>query len=157
VLRATIIGFLRRSRCCRHELATLIRPYMVARSEQLSGASVFATIVMERALDIIVVLTLLASFVWVSTAGRFCRRRAGADPGVGRAGRRIVVVLMAVMWTLATHPERIERLVASSDRVLRARVAHTLARLARTFSEGFAVHGSRATSRSRSSGRFRCG
>src|SRR5262249_56560963 len=51
----------------------------------------------------------------------------------------VVIVLMAAMWTLATHPERIERLVASSDRLLPRRVAHALARLARTFSEGFAV------------------
>jgi len=43
------------------------------------------------------------------------------------------------MWTLATHPERIERLVAGSDRIFPRRVAHTLARLARTFSEGFAA------------------
>ena len=46
---------------------------------------------------------------------------------------------MVVMWTLATHPERIGRLVARSDRLLPHRVAHTSGRLARTFSEGFAV------------------
>jgi uncharacterized protein (TIRG00374 family) len=51
----------------------------------------------------------------------------------------VVVVLMVVMWTLATHPERIGRLVARSDRLLPQRVAHALATLARTFSEGFAV------------------
>src|SRR6185503_14160274 len=46
VLKATIVGF-------------------AALTEGLSAASVFATIVMERALDLIAVLTLLASFVWV--------------------------------------------------------------------------------------------
>jgi glycosyltransferase 2 family protein len=44
-----------------------------------------------------------------------------------------------VMWTLATHPERIANLVARTDRVLPHGIAHTLARLARTFSEGFAI------------------
>ena len=43
----------------------VIRPYLVARTEGLSAASVFATVVMERALDLVAVLTLLASFVWV--------------------------------------------------------------------------------------------
>jgi uncharacterized protein (TIRG00374 family) len=43
------------------------------------------------------------------------------------------------MWTLATHPDRIERLVARSERVLPPRIAQTMAKLARTFSEGFAV------------------
>jgi len=46
---------------------------------------------------------------------------------------------MTVMWTLATHPERIGRLVARSDRWLPHRMAHTLGGLARTFSQGFAV------------------
>jgi uncharacterized protein (TIRG00374 family) len=46
---------------------------------------------------------------------------------------------MVVMWTLATHPERIGRLVQRSSWFLPERVADNLARLARTFSEGFAI------------------
>jgi uncharacterized protein (TIRG00374 family) len=46
---------------------------------------------------------------------------------------------MVIMWTLATHPERIGRLVARTDRWLPHRAAHALGSLARTFSEGFAV------------------
>jgi len=139
VLRATIVGFAALA-LLPARAGDVIRPYLVARTERLSAASVFATIVTERALDVIVVLTLLASFVWLFDG------RAILPPGVlapiqasATLAGGVVVVLMAVMWTLATHPERIERLVASSDRVLPRRVAHTLARLARTFSEGFAV------------------
>jgi uncharacterized protein (TIRG00374 family) len=139
VLRATIIGFAALA-LLPARAGDVIRPYLVARTERLSAASVFATIVTERALDVIVVLTLLASFVWLFDG------RAILPPGVlapiqasATLAGGIVVLLMALMWTLATHPERIERLVASSDRVLPRRVAHTLARLARTFSEGFAV------------------
>jgi glycosyltransferase 2 family protein len=139
VLRATIIGFAALA-LLPARAGDVIRPYLVARSEQLIAASVFATIVMERSLDIIVVLTLLASFVWLFD-GRAILPAAVLAPIQASAtlAGAIVIVLMVVMWTLATHPERIERLVASSDRVLPRRVAYTLARLARTFSEGFAV------------------
>jgi len=139
VLRATIIGFAALA-LLPARAGDVIRPYLVARSERLKTASVFATIVMERALDIIVVLTLLASFVWLFD-GRAILPAAVLAPIQASAtlAGAVVIVLMVVMWTLATHPERIERLVASSDRVLPRRVAYTLARLARTFSEGFAV------------------
>ena len=139
VLRATIVGFAALA-LLPARAGDVIRPYLVARTERLSAPSVFATIVMERVLDVIVVLTLLASFVWlfngraILPAGMLAPIQASATLAAG-----LVVVLMAMMWTLATHPERIERLVARSDRLLPRRAAHSLARLARTFSEGFAV------------------
>ena len=139
VLRATIVGFAALA-LLPARAGDVIRPYLVARTEGLSAASVFATVVMERALDLIAVLMLLASFVWVFN-GRAILPPAMLAPIQASAtlAAAVVVALMAVMWTLATHPERIERLVARSDRLLPRRVAHTLARLARTFSEGFAV------------------
>jgi uncharacterized protein (TIRG00374 family) len=139
VLKATIIGFAALA-LLPARAGDVIRPYMVARTEGLSAASVFATVVMERALDLVAVLTLLASFVWLFDG------RAILPPGMlapieasAMVAAGVVIVLMAVMWTLATHPERIGRLVARSDRLLPSRAAHVLAGLARTFSEGFAV------------------
>src|SRR5215470_15570755 len=64
VLRATILGFAALA-LLPARAGDVLRPYLVARSEGLKAASVFATIVMERALDLIAVLTLLSSFVWV--------------------------------------------------------------------------------------------
>jgi uncharacterized protein (TIRG00374 family) len=49
------------------------------------------------------------------------------------------LVLMAMMWLLATHPERIGRFVFSAARILPHRIADRLADLAQTFSSGFAV------------------
>lgn len=139
VLRATILGFAALA-LLPARAGDVLRPYLVARAEGLNGASVFATIVIERALDLVAVLTLLAAFVWVFDG------RAILPPGMlapiqasATLAAAAVVVMMAVMWTLATHPDRIGRLVARSDRLLPQRAAHTLARLARTFSEGFAV------------------
>lgn len=139
VLKATILGFAALA-LLPARAGDVIRPYLVARTEGLNAASVFATVVMERALDLIAVLTLLASFVWVFggrailPAGLVGAIQASATLAAGA-----VVLLMGVMWTLATHPERIARFVASTDRVLPRRAAHALAALARTFSEGFAV------------------
>src|SRR4051812_9864552 len=59
VLHATILGFaalvLLPARA-----GDVLRPYLVARSEGLNAASVFATVVMERALDLVAVIALLA-------------------------------------------------------------------------------------------------
>jgi len=139
VLKATIVGFAALA-LLPARAGDVIRPYMVARSEGLSGASVFATVVMERALDLIAVVTLMASFVWMFNGRAILPANVLAPIQASAAiAAAAVVVLMASMWTLATHPERIARFVARSDRVLPQRIAQMLSRLARTFSEGFAV------------------
>jgi len=127
VLKATIVGFAALA-LLPARAGDVIRPYLVARSEGLSAASVFATVVMERALDLIVVLTLMASFVWLFDGRAILPASlvAGIQASATLAAAA-VIALMAVMWTLATHPERIQRLVARTDRVLPHRVAHTLA------------------------------
>ncbi|PYR75910.1 MAG: hypothetical protein DMF87_19270 [Acidobacteria bacterium] len=139
VLKATLVGFAALA-LLPARAGDVIRPYMVARAEGLSAASVFASVVMERVLDLIAVLALMASFVWVFDgrailpASLVAGIQASSALAAGAA-----VALMALMWTLATHPARIQRLVARTDRVLPQRIAHALARLARTFSEGFAA------------------
>ena len=42
----------------------VLRPYLLAKQEGLSTSATFATIVMERVLDLIAVLALLALYVW---------------------------------------------------------------------------------------------
>ena len=42
----------------------VLRPYLLARQEGLSTSATFATIVMERVLDLIAVLSLLVFYVW---------------------------------------------------------------------------------------------
>ena len=99
VFRSTVIGF--------GALAVLpirvgdvIRPYLVARRERLPVTSVFATVVMERVLDLVAVIALMAFYVWgfageasfparllnpikVSAAcARFCKRGRPRNPQV---------------------------------------------------------------------------
>ena len=104
----------------------LLRPYLVARQDSLPFTSTFATIVMERVLDLIAVLALMAIYVWVSPT-----RRVGAAPRrtgrVFRRGRRRDrAALLVIMWVLAPHPERIGTLVHSTERVLPHRIARQL-------------------------------
>jgi uncharacterized protein (TIRG00374 family) len=137
--RTTVIGFAALS-LLPARMGDVLRPYLLARQEGFNAASTFATIVMERVLDMVTVLVLLASYVLL-LGGRetlppklLAPVRASATVAAA-----VAAALLAIMWTLATHPERIGHLVLRSERLLPTRVAHALSALARTFSQGFAV------------------
>lgn len=139
VFRATVIGFAALA-ALPARAGDLLRPYLVARQEGLSAPATFATIVMERVLDLIAVLILLAVFVWGFASEAMIPAHlleplkiSAALAGLGSA------VLMGVMWTLASHPERIGSLVFVAARVLPNRAAHGLASLVSTFSRGFVM------------------
>ena len=69
--RATAVGFAASS-VLPARAGEVIRPYFLARHENMSATGAFATIILERVLDMLTVLVLLASFIFVF------------DPGVGR-------------------------------------------------------------------------
>jgi uncharacterized protein (TIRG00374 family) len=137
--RTTVIGFAAMA-LLPARLGDVLRPYLLARREGFPVVSTLATIVMERVLDLVAVLVLLALYVLV-LGGRetLPSRLLGPVEASATVAAAAAVVLLGVMWTLATHPERIAHLVLRSERILPTRVAHTLSRLARTFSQGFAV------------------
>jgi uncharacterized protein (TIRG00374 family) len=137
--RATVIGFAAMA-LLPARLGDVLRPYLLARHEGFPVVSTLATIVMERVLDLVAVLVLLALYVLV-LGGRetLPSRLLGPVEASATVAAAAAVVLLGVMWTLATHPERIAHLVLRSERILPTRVAHALSRLARTFSHGFAV------------------
>jgi uncharacterized protein (TIRG00374 family) len=137
--RSTVIGFAAIG-LLPARVGDVLRPYLLARKEGFNAASTFATIVMERVLDMVTVLVLLALYV-LALGGRESLPPQLLAPVQVSAGiaAAAAVVLLAMAWTLATHPERVGRLVLRSERILPARMAQALARLARTFSEGFAV------------------
>jgi uncharacterized protein (TIRG00374 family) len=118
----------------------LLRPYLLARQEGLSTSATFATIVMERVLDLIAMLVLLAVYVWGTTdSSRLpgpLLRTVEVSAALAGAG---ALVLMALTWVMATHPERIGRLVLGAARILPSAIANRLAGYAQTFSSGFAV------------------
>jgi uncharacterized protein (TIRG00374 family) len=137
--RTTVIGFAALG-VLPARAGDLLRPYLLARQEGLLVSATLATIVMERVLDLIAVLALLALYVWgiADPAALPPALLRGIEVSAALAGA-VAIALMGVMWVLATHPERIGGLVFTMARVLPHSVADRLAGLARTFSGGFAV------------------
>src|SRR5437870_3140265 len=84
--RATAVGFAA-STVLPARAGEVIRPYFLARREHMSATGAFATIILERLLDVVTVLGLLASFVFV-----FGRDLTQANP----------VVFAAITWAGAT-------------------------------------------------------
>ena len=118
----------------------VLRPYVLARQEGLRATSAFATIVLERVLDLMVVLAMLGAFVW-SVAGGLGESPAlmrsvqasGATAAVG------AVALFGLLRLVARHPERLATFALRARRILPHTFAQRLAEAATAFSEGLAV------------------
>jgi uncharacterized protein (TIRG00374 family) len=137
--RTTIIGFAAIG-LLPARVGDVLRPYLLARREGFNAASTFATVVMERVLDLVTVLALLALYVLVLGGRESMPERMLRPVEISATIAAVAAVgLLVGAWTMATHPERIARLVLGSGRVLPTKVAHSLSGLARTFSLGFAV------------------
>jgi glycosyltransferase 2 family protein len=139
VFRSTVIGFGALS-LLPVRMGDVIRPYLLARQEKLPVTAVFATVVMERVLDLVAVLGLLAIYVWglageTSLPPRLLRP-IEVSATMAAAG---AAALLVIMWVLATHPERIGGLAAALARVLPGKLSDRVGRLAKTFSSGFAA------------------
>jgi len=137
--RATLVGFAALG-VLPARIGDVLRPYLLARREGLSVTATFATIVLERVLDLIAVLALLALFVWglsddatLPAAIRGPIEVSSMVAGLGAAG------LLAVTWIFASHPERIGGFVETVTRVLPRRLGERLGAAMRTFSGGFAA------------------
>jgi uncharacterized protein (TIRG00374 family) len=138
--RATAVGFAASS-VLPARAGEVIRPYFLARQERLSATGAFATIVLERLLDVVTVLVLLASFVFV-----FGREQARANPAAfvpvrwaGLIAAAGAIVMLGVLFVLAGRPAMLDVLVATASRVLPARAAQVFASLVERFAAGLAV------------------
>jgi glycosyltransferase 2 family protein len=135
--RTTIIGFAALG-LLPARAGDLLRPYMLARKEGLPVAATFATVVMERVLDLVAVLGLLAVYVFTSTEEmpETFRRPIEISAIIAAAG---AVFLFVLMWVLASHPERVGTFVYATRRILPHRLAAKLSELTIAFSRGFAA------------------
>ena len=137
-LRTTVIGFAA-SMLLPARAGDVLRPYLLARREGLKPTATFATIVVERVLDLIAVLSLLAIYVWGSGARVVPPALLRPIQVSALLSAAAAVVLMVLMFVLASHPERVGNIVRGLNRVLPHRIADTLGALAHSFSEGLAV------------------
>ena len=86
----------------------VIRPYLLARQEGLSATAAFATIIVERLLDAVTCVLLLASFVCSSIPGMDRADSALYWPsGSGRwSSARVALARPRLMFVAAGDPER---------------------------------------------------
>lgn len=146
--RATAVGFAASS-VLPARAGEVIRPYFLARqaggradgSGRMSATGAFATIILERLLDTLTVLVLLASFVFV-----FGKDLAAVNPTgfaiVKWAGASAAVVstsVLVVLFVLAGQPERLGKAMRRLERTLPSAFAGLIARIAEKFVRGLAA------------------
>jgi glycosyltransferase 2 family protein len=138
--RTTVIGFAA-SAVLPARAGEVIRPYLLARQESLSATATFATIIIERLLDAVTCVILLASFVLLF------------DPGMDRANPTLysllevggatvgafALLLLAGMFFAARDPQAVGRWAFKLEHVLPGRMTHALAGVLLRFAEGLAV------------------
>jgi uncharacterized protein (TIRG00374 family) len=137
---ATVIGF-SANFLLPARAGEVLRPYLLARRERLAGSAAFATIILERLLDLVTVLLLFGAFVVLvdpaTLAGDpalYARVKFG---GLLSAGASIAGLVL--LFALAGHPERLGRAALRIEHVLPARLARIVARFVEAFAQGLAV------------------
>lgn len=131
--RTTIIGFTA-TFLLPARVGEVLRPYLLAKQEKLSVSATFATIIVERALDLTAVLLLFAAalpFLGVDVGPE--TRWAGGVAAVA------ALVGLGVLFACAGHPERLGLLVDRLTGWLPTRIAAAIGEFARRFAEGLGV------------------
>jgi uncharacterized protein (TIRG00374 family) len=138
--RATAVGFAA-STVLPARAGEVIRPYFLARHERMSATSAFATVILERLLDVVTVLALLASFVFV-----FGREFADAKPTLftaiawaGASAGAVALVALAVLFVLAGDPARPVRMMARLQEIVPSALAGLVGRIIEKFATGLGV------------------
>jgi len=141
--RATAVGFAA-STVLPARAGELIRPYFLARQrrdasrDRMTATGAFATVILERLLDIITVLVLLALYVFV-----FDRDLAVTNPvaivwlkWIGATAASGALAALVVLFILAGDPKRLGRTMARLERVVPSKLAGLIARVAEKFALG---------------------
>jgi len=131
--RTTVIGyaanFLLPAR-----IGEVLRPYLLARQEQIDPAAAFATIIVERFLDLGMVLLLFA-FALLSVGEGV----SGDIKTAGALAAAMSLLGFAVLFVLAGHPERLARWASRLTSRLPASIARSVSHAVQTFVQGLKV------------------
>jgi uncharacterized membrane protein YbhN (UPF0104 family) len=138
--RATAVGFAASS-ILPARAGEVIRPYFLARHENMTATGAFATIILERVLDVLTVLVLLASSVFVfnrsvgaaspNAAVAFAAMKWGGATALGGS-----IAALVVMFVLAGDPGRIGRWMAQLEATVPSKLAGLIGGVAEKFSRG---------------------
>jgi uncharacterized protein (TIRG00374 family) len=119
----------------------IVRPYLVARREGIPTSAGFATIVLERLLDLAMVLALFALYIFILPTPAAQRSDRILD-ALRIAGGVTAVASVAVLLILFAFSVRADRAMAILERLLRwlpEKVARPLLGMARSFVGGLGV------------------
>ncbi len=138
--RTTVMGFAANT-VLPARIGEFLRPYLLARRERLSVSATFATIILERLLDLVAVLMLFGLFVFAfdpgmaSTDGAlYATVKAG---GLMAAAGAVVALVMVAL--LASAPVSVSRAIDRVSRVLPDTLARRVSHTAHMFVRGLSV------------------
>ena len=136
---ATIVGFM--TGLVIPRAGEVVRPYLVARSGQLPVSAAFASIIVERLVDLITVLGLFNLYLYVLPAPK-AQLQAGLMPELERAGALTALLALAVLAVLLAFHVQAERALTLAERLivrLPTRLAEPVREGLRAFSAGLGV------------------
>ena len=139
-LRATVIGF-GANAMLPGRVGEVLRPWLLARKVQLDPTATFATIVLERALDMITLLVLFAVSVALLDV-RFAVNDGQMLRAVqfgGAVAAAAAFTGLAVAFVFAGHAERVSLVAERLTRRLPTRVGTLVVKVVDAFGQGFAV------------------
>ena len=131
--RCTVIGFAATA-VLPARVGEVLRPYLLAKREGLKATSTFATVIVERLLDVCTVFLLFA--VALPYAG------AKVDSGIKWAGAlaaTAAVTALVILFVLAGHPERLRGWAEQVVGKLPGKAAGKVGHFVQTFVEGLKV------------------
>ena len=138
--RATAIGFTVTA-LLPGRLGEILRPYLLARGEQLSASAALATVVLERLLDLLAVVLLLGVFL-LCFGGDLPQAESQVLVAL-KAGGLVAAVgataVLALFVTATGAPERMAGVVGRLERLLPHRIGAKVCRFVTRFSAGLGI------------------
>ena len=139
LLAVTIVGFM--TGLVIPRAGEVVRPYLIAREYQLKTSSAFASIILERLVDLITVLALFGLYLYVlplpaaQTRGPLLAllKAGGAAAGLAALG------VLAVLIAFHARAELAMKVVDFGLRVFPERFARPISATVRSFASGLAV------------------
>ena len=136
--RATVIGFAANA-LLPGRVGEVLRPYVLARRERLSGSAAFATIVLERLLDLLAIVLMVAVFIVLddppTTAPQLLRALRVGALGAGT----FAILALVLLILLVRSPGRADTVARWCASVAPGSLARTVARVAQRFLQGLTV------------------
>jgi uncharacterized protein (TIRG00374 family) len=138
--RATVIGFAA-TFLLPARAGEVIRPLLLARREGLPATATFATIILERLMDMVTVLALFAVFVLTADPATMSAQPAhlARVQAGGLLAAAAAAIALTTAFVAAGHPERLGRWALRVERVLPARMARMVAKFVESFTQGLGV------------------